>query len=173
MPLKKPPQKIASQPIVKTTVKEPTTKESSPTPAWGGSTAQTTKLSLLDLMNEEMSKQVINKTPPIQIQKSQKQQHQQQKQSKESTTPNTSKGWNVPTQSSTTPNTIAQIIEMEKRSKEQYVKLKNIPLNLIQMEEAAIEELKKYYQVDNLTDMNIKIEIVDSENINCAPVWRH
>ena len=62
---------------------------------------------------------------------------------------------------------------MEKKTKEQYVKLKSRPLNLIQLEEAAIEDLKKVYNVDNLTHMNIKIEIIDSENINCAPVWKH
>ena len=133
---------------------------SAPTPVWGNLSNEAKTLpknSLLDLMNEEMTLLVINKPKsPVKP--------------KTKVDPVSSvKGWN-PTASATT-HSISQIIELEKRTKDQYVELKSRPLNLIQIEEAAIEDLKKLYNVNNLTDMNIKVEIMDVE-IECAPVWK-
>ena len=82
-----------------------------------------------------------------------------------------SRGWNINNDNSI--NSFAQIIEMEKKSKEQYSKLKNRPLNLIQIEEKAIEDLKRYYNVDSQTNMNILIEVMDELNFNnLAPIWK-
>lgn len=152
-------------PITPTPREQPKENSPIPTPAWKNE-IQTPKHSLLDLMNEEMTKLVVNSPPPTPIEPI----HFVANNSPV----NASKGWNVSHQASNIKtNSITQIIEMEKKTKEQYVKLKSRPLNLIQLEEAAIEDLKKVYNVDNLTHMNIKIEIIDSENINCAPVWKH
>jgi flagellar motility protein MotE (MotC chaperone) len=71
-------------------------------------------------------------------------------------------------------NSFAQIIELEKKSKDQYEKLKNRPLSLIQIEERAIQELRKFYDVDNQTNITISIELIDDDNAvkQLAPIWK-
>jgi hypothetical protein len=91
-------------------------------------------------------------------------------------TPPVKTGWNLTT--GATPSTpacsIANIIEMETRSKDQYKKLTSRSLNTIQLEEAAVERIKKYYDVDNVFDMTIKIEVIEESEFakNCAPLWK-
>lgn len=128
-----------------------------------------TNFSLLDVMNEEMRKMNLNqKKPPIRIA------------SKEPTSAPSQpvfKGWKVDYSAAgkavNGSNTFATIIEMEKKSSEQYNKLKNRPLEVIQLEERAIEELKKVYDVDNMFDMTITVEVSDeSSNFSCAPIWK-
>ena len=178
--------KLGKLSIKKSISKEIKKKENSPVPVpsnesnlpvWGKKSNEiliSQQHSLIDLMNEEMKKLEL-KTPPKVIEPKPK------KVINSSSSNNTAspKGWNMSNQSSTSTAcssspivSIAQIIEMEKRSKDQYVKLKSRPLNLIQLEEAAIEDLKKIYNIDNITNMNIRIEIVDIDNINCPPVWK-
>lgn len=46
-------------------------------------------------------------------------------------------------------------------------------MKTIQLEEAAVQRLKKYYDVENVFDMTIKIELIDEDNFKgCAPFWR-
>jgi hypothetical protein len=63
---------------------------------------------------------------------------------------------------------------LEKKSKDQYEKLKNRPLNLIQIEERAIQELRKFYDVDNQTSITITIELIDDDTAikQLAPIWQ-
>ncbi len=85
-------------------------------------------------------------------------------------------GWNLAgdTVPSVPACSIANIIEMETRSHDQYRKLTSRSLNTIQMEEAAVERIKKYYNIDNTFDMTIKIELIDENDFvkNCAPLWK-
>ena len=176
--------KLGKLSIKKSISKEIKKKENSPVPVpsnsnnlpvWGKKSNESSiseQHSLIDLMNEEMKKLEL-KTPPKVMESKPKVINSS---SNNMISP---KGWNMSNQSSTSTAcsssptvSIAQIIEMEKRSKDQYVKLKSRPLNLIQLEEAAIEDLKKIYNIDNITNMNIRIEIVDIDNINCPPVWK-
>ncbi len=179
--------KLGKLSIKKSSSKEIKKKENSPVPVpsnettlpvWGKKSNESSisqQHSLIDLMNEEMKKLEL-KTPPKVMESKPKKAINISSSSNNTTSP---KGWNMSNQSSTSAAcsssptvSIAQIIEMEKRSKDQYVKLKSRPLNLIQLEEAAIEDLKKIYNIDNITNMNIRIEIVDIDNINCPPVWK-
>lgn len=178
--------KLGKLSIKKSISKEIKKKENSPVPVpsnesnlpvWGKKSNESSisqQHSLIDLMNEEMKKLEL-KTPP-KVMESKPKKVINGSSSNNTTSP---KGWNMSNQSSTSTAcsssptvSIAQIIEMEKRSKDQYVKLKSRPLNLIQLEEAAIEDLKKIYNIENITNMNIRIEIVDIDNINCPPVWK-
>ena len=163
--LKKTPLKSPQQQPQPSTISKPKEAqlESAPAPVWGNISNQAKTLpkhSLLDLMNEEMSRLAIVKpsSPPV-----------ESKPKALANSTSSAKGWSQT--ASATAHSIAQIIELEKRTKDQYVELKSRPLNLIQLEEAAIEDLKKLYNVNNLTDMNIKVEIMDVE-IECAPVWK-
>ena len=148
-------------------VKKPEEKNVS-MPAWGKlnqtETINTKQFSLLDVMNEEMKN--LKLAPALNV-------------SPEKPEPKSSvaklqatKGWNFSGKQDS-HNSIANIIEMEKRSKDQYKILTNRPLNVIQMEEAAIERLKKYYDIENVTDISIKIEFIDEIDFKeCAPVWK-
>jgi len=84
-------------------------------------------------------------------------------------------GWNLGRYSTQRTSLFkANIIEMETRSHDQYRKLTSRSLNTIQMEEAAVERIKKYYNIDNTFDMTIKIELIDENDFvkNCAPLWK-
>lgn len=150
--------------------------EGTTSPAWGGIgvsketiCSDVKSFSLLDVMNEEMKKLKVNEPPSKQA-------------LKKTTAPTGAQveparlGWNIPTNqfvSSVPICSIANIMEMETRSKDQYRKLKNRPLNVIQMEEAAIERLQRYYNVENVFDMTIRIELIDEEDFkDCAPIWK-
>jgi hypothetical protein len=160
---KSPQQLQPQQSVVISKPKEPLIANS-PTLVWRNLSNETKtppQHSLLDLMNEEMTKLAITKPKSPVV-------------SKLKTIDkgvSSVKGWNQTASQNQTTHSISQIIELEKRTKDQYVELKSRPLNLIQVEEAAIEDLKKLYNVNNLTDMNIKVEIIDVE-IECAPVWK-
>ncbi len=140
-----------------------------------------TQFSLLDVMNEEMSR-VSLKSPA----NGESLKNKLSKATPVSSNPSTSKiqsqnenvqfkGWNIGESKQTKEtsfNSFADIIEMEKRSKELYNKLKSRPLSVIQMEEKAIEDLKRLYDVDNVTNMKIKIELVDESEFKSAPIWK-
>jgi hypothetical protein len=161
----------------------------------------TTSFSLLDVMNEEMQKLELTKKRqqqqaiPPRVTKSKTKWKNAFTPEKKETSP--VKGWsnlptiqnsqsasslNTSTQSSfpslsTTPPTIhsfSQIIELEKRSSEQYNKLKNRPLHIIQLEEKAVEEFKMVYELENwCSNINIKIELIDEEDFtHCIPLWQ-
>lgn len=148
--------------------------ENKPKLAWGGvntnsnNSNSTAPVKLLDLINDEMKKVNLSdkRSTPQQFQ----QKNNKDNLATQLSSP-VSRGWNINNDNSI--NSFAQIIEMEKKSKEQYSKLKNRPLNLIQIEEKAIEDLKRYYNVDSQTNMNILIEVMDELNFNnLAPIWK-
>ncbi len=65
---------------------------------------------------------------------------------------------------------------MEQKFKEQYRKLTNRHMDLIQLEEKAIEDLKILYNVDDTFDMQITIEFEEDADYAvlsaCAPTWK-
>lgn len=69
-------------------------------------------------------------------------------------------------------SSISSIIRDEKQQKVYYEKTKMKSLALTQMEEAAIEELKRFYNVENVFDESIKVERRQKVTINFA-VWQH
>ena len=174
-----------SQSIKKDMAIKKTTEAASKSFAWGNSSPvivqSPPQLSLLDVMNEEIKNSSLSSSL-----------YESKKDSSKVTTPKTNnkspmssqtdgifKGWNLnefnqQNYSNTSPNSFASIIEMEKRSKEQYNKLKNRQLGSIQLEEKAIQDLKRLYEVENLTNMTITIELVDDADIqaSCAPIWK-
>lgn len=178
-------------PKAKVNLKQQTTptieKKATSGPAWGGMgvsreqpiISPSSKPSLLDVMNEEMKSLSVTenqgKTP---VKTSLKKGKIKFSPLTAPTTENkTFKGWNTSnkeTSYSSLPCSIANIIEMEKRSKDQYKKLTNRPLNAIQLEEAAIDRLLKYYDVENQFDITIKIELLDEADFkDCAPIWKN
>ena len=140
--------------------------------------------SLLDVMNDELKSLTLNSSPTISTK------NNQQKATRpvletvktmpieksDEINASSNKTWNV--QASPKVNSplssFANIIEMEKRSKDQYNRLKNRPLNLIQIEEKAIDDLKKFYDVENCFNMEYTIELVDDSGYNSlvAPFWQ-
>jgi hypothetical protein len=137
------------------------------------------QFSLLDVMNEELNRMSLKSTPSEGVPK---------KLPAKATPPPYKiplekdsllfKGWNLdesqPSPNANGPNSFANIIEMEKRSKEQYNKLKNRQLSTIQLEEKAVEDLRRLYDVDNVKDMTIRIEFIEDSNlsISSAPIWK-
>lgn len=64
------------------------------------------------------------------------------------------------------------IVEEEKREKAYIERLRTKSLLLTQMEEAAIEELREFYNVDNVFDETITVERkAYCENTKYGPVW--
>lgn len=64
------------------------------------------------------------------------------------------------------------IIEEEKREKAYIEKLRTKSLVLTQMEETAIEELRQFYNVDNISDETITVERKNyCDNAKFNPVW--
>jgi len=57
------------------------------------------------------------------------------------------------------------------RQKENLYKAQSKPLYVTQIEEQAIEELKAFYNVDNITDEIITVARVETGAV-AAPVWR-
>lgn len=120
--------------------------------------------SLMDIINEEMKKAKIVqdvKTPVIE-------------KKSEIKKCESFKGWNLNKNNSLEKSSFSKIIEMEEKSTQQYNKIKNRPLNSIQLEEKAIQDLKKMYKVDLVTDMTISIELIDECDLNecLAPLWK-
>jgi hypothetical protein len=155
--------------------------------AWGNSTAPTgtsplqiqspAQFSLQDVMNEELKKNNNMNAKP-QVISSSKKIYTVRPDTNNNLDKNTSlKGWNYVKQtslsSSNSNNSFLNIIEMEKRSKEHYTKLRNRPLHIIQLEEKAVQDLKVVYDVDNLTEMTITVEVIDeTELASIAPIWK-
>lgn len=69
-------------------------------------------------------------------------------------------------------SSFTSIIKNEKQQKVYYEKTKMKSLALTQLEESAIEELKKFYNVENVFDESIKVERRQKVTINFA-VWQH
>lgn len=71
-------------------------------------------------------------------------------------------------------NSFTKILADERKQKEYYNKMRSKSLLLTQIEETAIIELKKFYNVDNVFDENIEIERKANVNqtVNFAR-WRH
>lgn len=71
-------------------------------------------------------------------------------------------------------SSFTKILADERKQKEYYNKMKSKSLLLTQIEETAISELKKFYNVDNVFDENIEIERKSNVNptVNFAQ-WRH
>lgn len=72
-------------------------------------------------------------------------------------------------------NSFTKILQDERRQKEYFNKMKSKSLLLTQMEEAAISELKKFYNVENVFDEYIEIErkmYVPAVPVNFS-TWKH
>lgn len=155
------------------TVSSPKINKASP---WGvvvDTTKSPSSHTLFDIINEEMSKLSVTKTKTEPV--------AQQPKTIESIVVNSPpRGWNIPTQTQTaskTPmNSISQIIEMEKNYIAQYHKFTNRNMDLIQLEEKAIDDLRRLYAADDSSDMRITVELVQDTDINilskCAPAWK-
>jgi len=81
-----------------------------------------------------------------------------------------SKMWKNPDISSHL-SSFSKIVEMEKNSIEIVKQQKKRPLNWIQLEERAIEQLKKEYDIENLAHMTISIELFE-DTPSVAPIWK-
>lgn len=55
-------------------------------------------------------------------------------------------------------NSFTEILADERKQKAYYIKMKNKPLHLTQIEEKAIDELKTFYNVEDLCDEHIVVE---------------
>lgn len=182
-PTKTSPISLAtSKPVISPSVLNKPKEMKSEKPAWGSTpipAPTTSNFSLLDIINEEIKKVNISRPveltedKPVPVTKKSPQTHVVNLINDSQAGV---KGWNLAMnsmQEKSSANSFASIIEMEKRSKEHYNKLKNRPLNSIQLEEKAIEDLKMLYQVNDITDMTISIELIDeAEFSSCAPIWK-
>lgn len=67
-----------------------------------------------------------------------------------------------------------KILKDERKQKEYYNKMKSKSLLLTQIEETAIDELKKFYNVDNVHDEHIEIERKSHVSATCNfAKWQH
>ena len=90
------------------------------------------------------------------------------------------KGWNLThineKKSKTPAKSISQIMAMEEQYLKQYQRHTNRNMDLIQLEEKAIQDLKRLYAIENTSDMIITIELVQDTDLNvlssCAPKWK-
>lgn len=80
----------------------------------------------------------------------------------------------VPTASIKSNDSFTKILKDERKQKEYYNKMKSKSLLLTQIEESAIDELKKFYNVDNVFDEYIEIERKTNikPTVNFAK-WKH
>lgn len=80
----------------------------------------------------------------------------------------------VPTASVKSNDSFTKILKDERKQKEYYNKMKSKSLLLTQIEESAIDELKKFYNVDNVFDEYIEIERKTNikPTVNFAK-WKH
>lgn len=67
---------------------------------------------------------------------------------------------------------LAEIMAQEVKEKEVLEKVRSKPLHLTQIEEKAIEELKRFYNVDNVKDEIISVGRVERAAVAATPVWR-
>lgn len=165
-----PAAKIVAKKPTATKVENGNSQMKTPTAGvWGGVTIsqQSSNFSLKDVINEELKKSTKKDSPLSQYPSN----------NKNTPTPKPATGaksWNLTSLNNETTsqvNSFAQILEQETKSEKHYNKLKNRPLHVIQLEEKAIEDLKKLYAVDDMTDMLITIELVD-EATYIAPLWK-
>ena len=137
---------------------------------WGTtpvSNSPSTSHTLFDIINEEMTKLTVTKP-------------KQEIKPQQIIVSSPPKGWNFSsieqTVTKTPPKTISQIMAMEEQYLKQYQKYTNRNMDSIQLEEKAIEDLKRLYAVDNTSDMRITIELIQDTDLNvlstCAPKWK-
>jgi len=131
--------------------------------AWGGTVSViNSKHTLLDVMNEEMTK-VLQIRPINEVKLA---------------INSPPKGWNVFSQQNklkSPPQTLTQILEIERKNNEDFKKLTNRNMDMIQQEEKAIEDLRKLYNVNDSSDMRITIEVFNETSEHFShfkPVWR-
>lgn len=67
---------------------------------------------------------------------------------------------------------MVKILREEKKESENLNRAITKPLAATQIEEKAIEELKKFYNVESYFDENIKIDRVEGERMRSTPVWK-
>jgi ribosomal protein S10 len=133
-------------------------------------TPRTTAHTLLDVMNEELNKLGVSKPA-----KSANKVSEIASLASISTSP---KGWNkinTPAATASPLMPLSQILEIEKNSKEQYKKIVNRNMDLIVLEEKAIQNLRKLYNADDNRDMRITIELIYDTDValaNYTPIWR-
>lgn len=140
-------------------------KSSSP---WGNLSSMTASTSnstsLRDVIDEEIKKSNNLKSVRKQVVIEPKPSHHE--------SPITSsKTWNFNPEMSNLSGSFAKILEMENKSEKIYSNQKKRLLNSIQIEERAIQELKQNYDVENITNMTITIELVE-DTPNVAPIWK-
>lgn len=74
----------------------------------------------------------------------------------------------------TMPQNFTKILKEERRERDYFEKLKTKSLMLTQIEETAIAELKKFYNIDNVHDENIFVQrCVQVQPTMNFSVWRH
>lgn len=79
------------------------------------------------------------------------------------------KTWKSVSNESSSVGSFSKILEMEMSSQTRVQT--NRPLNSIQLEERAIQELKRFYNVDACVDENITIEIIE-DTPKVTPMWK-
>ena len=65
-----------------------------------------------------------------------------------------------------------QILHEERKESENLVRAIAKPLASTQIEERAIAELRRFYNVDNCFDENVEIDRVDSRRVLATPIWK-
>lgn len=138
---------------------------------WAALKSQTSDLfSLQDVINEEMKKSSVTKKVSEQAKSSGTAasllESPKTTTITTTTTTTTRPTWKtlssvVDASPASTSFSFSKIVEMEETSQSR--QMKNRPLNSIQLEERAIEELRKLYNIDALTDELITIELVDDD----------
>lgn len=80
----------------------------------------------------------------------------------------------LPTTSTKSNDSFTKILKDERKQKEYYNKMKSKSLLLTQIEETAIDELKRFYNIDNVFDEHIEIERKSNitPTVNFAK-WKH
>ena len=65
-----------------------------------------------------------------------------------------------------------QILHEERKESENLVRAIAKPLASTQIEERAIAELRRFYNVDNCFDENVEIDRVDRRRVLATPIWK-
>lgn len=171
MPKSKPIKETKTSPQLPKTVKSPSNEKliepRKDMPVWRTNTASSSSASVhsfMDIINEEMKN--VNLVKEVKSSVVTKQEDNKNLEN--------FKGWKLSQADSIEKSSFSKIVEMEEKSSQQYNKIKNRHLNSIQLEEKAIEDLKKLYQVDLVTNMTITIELIDEVDFNecLPPIWK-
>lgn len=160
-------------------IKSPETIQSSPNkPAWNTPTSTPEQSNVWKIKStpEQSTSAMATKTQPINIASS----------SRANTSINSSASFSdsffslspskssIPMASIKSNDSFTKILHDERKQKEYYNKMRSKSLLLTQIEETAIDELKRFYNIDNVFDEYIEIE----RKINLRPTvnfakWKH